>query len=549
MEAQDLPPELLDPRIIDRRLCELSLREYIAQGWQYVETRVFVPNWHIDAISDHLEAVTRGQLKGVLLITVPPRCMKSLTVNVFWPSWTWAQNPDPMSEGHGFPVQPGTWAGPGVKFLSLSHNAPVAIRDSVKTRRLLDSSWYQQFWGHRIQFQKDQNQKQRYENTKGGYRLCAAATSVLGEGGDIVIGDDLISREEAHSDTVRESVIETLDQTISTRVNDPDNSVFVIIMQRLHEDDPAGHILNHWVAERNVTHLMLPMEFERERCCYSPIRTRHATEQKLQPVRARYIRSSTRWLKEGEEPRQSEVDEYQTSPVRDVYRVDIRTEEGELLAPKRFNAAFVKKLSGILGSYASAGQLQQRPAPREGGMFKRAWFKPIKEAPAGTRWVRYWDLAGTQGGSGARSAGVKLGRTPEGRFVVGHCITASEEGHQVRVIIKNTAETDGISVEIGIPQDPGSAGKFVAQDYIQLLAGWTVRAHSETGDKVTRAEPFSAQCEGGNVDMVIGSWNEEFLDEVCMFPNAVRKDIVDACSGAFARLQTKKGASSTEVLL
>ena len=102
--------------------------------------------------------------------------------------------------------------------------------------------------------------------------------------------------------------------------------------------------------------------------------------------------------------------------------------------------------------------------------------------------------------------------------------------------IKATALQDGKSVPIVLPEDPGSAGKSYASYLVRLLAGWNARAERETGSKEVRATPVSAQAEAGNIKLVRGSWNEAFLDEVSMFPNAAHDDQVDALSGAFAAL-------------
>lgn len=171
-------------------------------------------------------------------------------------------------------------------------------------------------------------------------------------------------------------------------------------------------------------------------------------------------------------------------------------------------------------------------------MFKRAWFegKIVHAAPAGTKWVRHWDLAATARSNSARTAGVKLGRAPDGSFVVGHVVKIQDEGPAVRKLIKSTAETDGPTVQISIPQDPGQAGKVQSKDMIAMLAGFRAHAEPETGDKVTRAEPFAAQCEAGNVFIVAGTWNDDYLDELCLFPGGSFKDQVDASSGAFGRL-------------
>jgi predicted phage terminase large subunit-like protein len=193
-----------------------------------------------------------------------------------------------------------------------------------------------------------------------------------------------------------------------------------------------------------------------------------------------------------------------------------------------------------MGSYAYAGQYQQRPTAREGGLFKRAWFEgkfiSDNEIPSGMRWVRHWDLAATRDAKAARTAGVKIGRTPAGGYVVGHVVMTQDEGMAVRSLIRATADADGKLVEISLPQDPGQAGKVQARDYVAMLSGFVARAEPETGDKTTRAEPFAVQCEAGNVQIVRGSWNEAYVDELCLFPGGSFKDQVDASSGAFGRL-------------
>jgi predicted phage terminase large subunit-like protein len=171
-------------------------------------------------------------------------------------------------------------------------------------------------------------------------------------------------------------------------------------------------------------------------------------------------------------------------------------------------------------------------------MFKRQWFegKIRRMAPPGTRWVRHWDLAATRKITAARTAGVKLGIAPDRTYWVGHVVLTQDEGNEVRKLIKATAEVDGPGVEISLPQDPGQAGKVQARDMVAMLAPFIARSAQETGDKATRAEPFSVQCEAGNVFLVEGPWVEPYIDELCMFPAGTFADQVDASSGAFGRL-------------
>jgi predicted phage terminase large subunit-like protein len=317
--------------------------------------------------------------------------------------------------------------------------------------------------------------------------------------------DDPHSVEMAESDTERARTTRLFREGATNRLNDQVKSAIVVIMQRLHQDDVSGVILK---LKMGYVHLCLPMEFEPE-----------------------------------------------TARRTEIGFIDPRTADGDLLDPERFPRSAVEALRRDQTSYGWAGQYQQRPSPRGGGMFKRAWFdgRILSEAevPAGTRWVRHWDLAATKKITAARTAGVKIGRTPQGRFIVGHVITTQDEGNAVRVLITSTAGIDGREVEISLPQDPGQAGKVQGQDMVAMLAGFVAHAEIESGNKEIRAEPFAAQCEAGNVYLVRGPWNESYLDELSVFPTSNFKDQVDASSGAFGRLAASAGnvpAFSAEML-
>src|SRR5688572_24031655 len=170
---------------IDQEVARRSLREFICQAWPTVEPATeFVPGWHLDAICDHLEAVTRGGLRN-LVINIPPRHMKSLAVSVFWPCWEWITLPER-------------------RWLFSSYAASLSIRDSLKCRRLIESPWYRANWGDRFQLTSDQNAKQRFENNKSGYRLATSVGgTATGEGGDRIVVDDPHNVNEAESTLVR----------------------------------------------------------------------------------------------------------------------------------------------------------------------------------------------------------------------------------------------------------------------------------------------------------------------------------------------------------
>ncbi|MBI3696539.1 MAG: hypothetical protein HY238_17075 [Acidobacteria bacterium] len=299
------------PAEIAQELAKRRLLEFVLQAWPVIEPATdFIPGWHLDAICDHLEAVSNGHLRN-LLINIPPRHMKSLAVAVFWPAWEWIRWPER-------------------RWLFSSYALSLSIRDSVKCRRLIQSAWYRSRWGDRFQLTGDQNAKERFENNKTGYRLATSVGgAATGEGGDRVIVDDPHNVKEAESDTVRQGVIDWWDQVMSTRLNDPKTGAKVIIMQRIHEGDLSGHVLEQGGYE----HLCLPAEYEGNKCS-----------------------TSIGWS-------------------------DPRQEHGELLWSARFGRQEIEELQHSMGSYAAAGQLQQRPAPAEGGILKRHWWKFYRERP------------------------------------------------------------------------------------------------------------------------------------------------------------------------
>lgn len=222
--------------------CVRSYRYFLESAWSTVEPGVeFKPNWHIDAIANHLEAVAKRDVRR-LIINVPPRHGKSLLTSVCWLPWIWTHEPS-------------------LKLLCASYAKELSVRDSVAGRRLIDSPWYQERFGDKFQMTSDQNVKSRYENDKRGYRISASVDSALtGDGGSIITIDDPHNAREANSDASRQAVLDWWDNAVSTRLNDPKTGAFVVIMQRLHDRDLTGHIL---AKEQGWDHLVLPARYER----------------------------------------------------------------------------------------------------------------------------------------------------------------------------------------------------------------------------------------------------------------------------------------------
>lgn len=198
-----------------------------------------------------------------------------------------------------------------------------------------------------------------------------------------------------------------------------------------------------------------------------------------------------------------------------------------------------------------------RIRPAAGLYFRRGDLMPCEVVPAsssgGGVTVRCWDLAATEAQPGSDpdwTVGLKMTRAEGGLFFVEDVVRLRGSPHKVERAVLATAEADGKAVRIVLPQDPGQAGKAQGQSYLRLLAGYDVRLRRETGDKVTRAGPVSAQAEAGNVRLLRGPWNGAFLDELENFPPTGRgghDDQVDALAGAFRELVAMTSAGGPRI--
>ncbi len=220
-----------------------SLREFVSGAWSTLEPGIeLLPSFHVDAICQHLEAVSDGRIRR-LLINVPPGSMKSLLVAVFWPAWEWIESP-------------------GIRWMFASYAERLSVRDSVRCRDLIRSDWYQGRWGDRYQIKDDQNVKVKFENTRTGWRMATSVAGVgTGERVDRIVADDANNVVERESEPRRAAVIDWWSRSMSTRDRDPATSARVIVAQRVHQEDLSGFCLESGDYE----HLMIPMEYESSR--------------------------------------------------------------------------------------------------------------------------------------------------------------------------------------------------------------------------------------------------------------------------------------------
>lgn len=453
--------------------------EFVKAAWPVIEPGTKLRwNWHLDAICDHLQAITESRLKPRLIINVPPGSSKSTIVAVLWQAWEWG----PRGLRHH-------------RFVSTSFELENVKRDTRKTRDLIMSEWYQALWPEVAMKRAGETS---FANSDTGSREGVAFASVTGKRGDRLVVDDPHSLKGAESDVQRVNTTRLFIEGGLNRTNDPITSAIVVVMQRLHQDDLTGALL---AQQFGFVHLFIPMEFEPARRCETPLQV----DDPMVPGG----KAKKNWS-------------------------DPRSYEGELMDPGRVPESAVETLK-LAGEYMWNGQYQQRPAPREGGLFKVDQISIVDSAPAGGKPVSAWDIAASKKRTSPFTVRVRMKRV-RGVVYIDDVRRERKFPNEVEEMIEKAAADDGHGVLQALPQDPGQAGKAQKMRFAELLAGYDFRITPETGSKEDRARPFAAQVGAGNVRLVRGAWNAAYIDELRNFPAGSYKDQVDASSRGFQEI-------------
>jgi predicted phage terminase large subunit-like protein len=478
---------------LKKEMARRKLSEYSKQAWHVVEPATkYIDNWHIDAIAEHLEAVTDGQIKR-LLVNIPPRCEKSLNGSVFWPTWVWG--PKGM---------------PHIRWLFISYAESLSIRDSIKCRNVIQSSWYQKNWGNVYKLAGDQNEKRKFKNDKTGERIASSIDGTnTGEGGDIVVIDDPHNVRDGESEAIRESTVLTFREVIPSRLNDPKTGAIVVFMQRVHDGDVSGQILK----EGGYVHLCLPMEYEPKRMITTPIGFN-----------------------------------------------DPRTIDGELLWPERIGKEEVEAYKKSLGSYAYAGQYQQRPTPRGGGMIKKHWLRywkpkgrelppvtvrledgsffncPIIDLPDEFDIkIQSWDMNFKETKDSAFVCGQVLAQKVANRFLLDQI----RENIDFIKTLSAFAELTNKHTDVSAKYIEDKAnGPAVISALHEKISG--IVPIQPEGDKVARMASITYLIEAGNYYIphpALFPWVEEYIAELTAFPKSAYKDQCDTTSQGLNKLR------------
>ena len=381
---------------------------------------------------------------------------------------------------------------PDLRYLGTAHAAHLAIRDNMKCRRLIQSKWYQDLWP--IVLTSDQNAKTKFENAATGFREAMAFEGMTGSRGDRVIIDDPHSVTDANSAAKLASGVETFREALPSRVNN-DQSAIIIIMQRLNEGDVSAVAL-----DLGYDHLCIPMRYE--------LTNRQPTK---------------------------------------IGWTDPRTVDGDLMFPERFSEAQVLELEASLGEYAVAGQLQQRPSPRGGGIFKDDWWQYCDLAPT-TEWrAIYADTAQKTGQQNDYSVLECWGKTIIGSKAI--LLDVARGKWEAPELLE---QGRAFWAKHNAVKDMGPLRKMAIEDkvsgtgLIQTLKreGIPVVAIQRDRDKITRAHDAAPSIQAGNVLLLRGAWVSDFIGESSGFPNAAHDDMLDPMMDAVAEIVGNAGQST-----
>lgn len=458
-----------------RDICRESFSDFVKEFWSEINTEPLVWNWHMQYLCDELQKLAENLFEGKprlydLIINISPGSSKSTICSQMFPAWCWTRMPS-------------------CSCIGASYSQHIAMNNSRKERDIVKSEKFKRLF--KVYIRRDQDGKSYFMNYAGGYRYAVGiGGSVTGMHGHFLIVDDPLNPREANSDKDLETANIWMTETLPSRKINKETAVTILIMQRLHEDDCTGHIINTESEEEKKSYKLICLPAELDENVQPPELAKHYSEGLMDPI--------------------------------------------------RLNRSVLAGFRRQLGEYAYAGQFLQNPIPRIGALFTPENLIPTPTLPGPIdKMIRYWDKAGTQA-AGCYTAGVKMARLKDGAYIILDCVRGQWEPFRRNKIILQTAQLDGFACQVALEQEPGSGGKESGLISVRELAGFKVTLDKPVGDKATRAEPLSSQIAAGNVYILQGDWNSKFIEEMRLFPNSRYKDQVDAASAAFNMLAMKQ---------
>jgi predicted phage terminase large subunit-like protein len=460
-------------------LLRLNFHAFVVKAFYELNPEsTFLDNWHLALIANYLERCRRGELHR-LIINVPPRSLKSHIVSVAFPAWALAKNPS-------------------AKIMTVSYGQDLAEKFAVECRKIIQAPWYQNIFPTRLVTARPPIRD--FETNQGGYRLSSSVGgSLTGRGADLVIIDDPLKAEEALSDTQRDRVNDWFSNTLVTRLNDKETGCIVLVMQRLHEDDLTGHLLDQGGWSR----VKLPAIAEEDE--------RHTIEGLFGPYA-------------------------------------VRRQAGEALHNKRESLAALAEIRKSVGEWNFAGQYQQSPAPAGGGMMKQSWFKTYKQLPEFRMVFHSWDTANKPGDLNDYSVCTTWGVVKNDLYLI-HVYRERVDYPGLKRAVAELARTyRPLTILI---EDKASGTPLVQE--LRYQGVHAIKAYMPKMDKLMRFYSVCPTVEGGFVHLPEKApWLSVYLHEITSFPKAKHDDQADSTSQAldwFKQRNWGGGVTQREFLL
>lgn len=470
MQSEDLSRiKGLDAESIRRSLVLYRFDYFIREFWSEIIPEPLVWNWHISVLAQYCQSIVlklKGREKAIkdLLINIPPGTTKSTIVTIMLPAWAWAIDPS-------------------LRILTTSYSSSLSTQHAIKSRDIIRSDKYKRLFPY-VQIRKDQDNKTNYENTAGGQRyVSSVGGTITGFHGHLLIVDDPLNAQEAASEAKLADAEKYMDQTLSTRKVNKEGSPTILIMQRLHEKDPAGL----WLKKRST---------KIDRLCIPGV--------------------ATEWIHPPE--------------LREHY-----DKAAGLLDPIRMSTEALMDLKDRLGSYGYAGQILQSPVPLEGALWQADWFKIIRRdrIPELRDLATDWDLAFTKNDRNSASAWVTAGKAGNTMYITGAGAVHAEFPQLI-----NKMKT----VQAPHYVEAMASGKSA----VQTLKSQGIPAKEvqvQGGDKIARATLMSPYAEAGMVyiaedvaDFLLNDASQGLLK----FPNGTHDDLNDALVQSINRILNRK---------
>lgn len=498
---------------LEAKAYEGDLISFVNYMWPVVEPAIeFVQGWALTAIADHLQAVTRGEIRR-LLINVPPGFSKSLLTDVFWPAWEWG----PQSK-------------PWYRYVCASYSNHLTERDNMRCRNVVMSDRYQRLWGGRFKISNEQFTKVKFANDQTGWKLATSTGGIgVGERGDRFIIDDANNTMLMESEAVRYTTNMWFTEVVPDRLNNPKESAIVVIQQRLHEEDVSGVALDR---DLGYTHLCIPMEY----VPHGFINGYDADNK---------IKTFDTW-----DP------EYDPAAMVKEFWKDPRTEEDEPAWPQRFGPEQIEELKNAKGPYAWAGQYQQTPEVRGGSIIQRDFWQEW-EAPSFPENIEYilasLDTAYTEKQENDASAltiwGTFRDINNNPKIILLHAWQERLEIHKLvqRVIdscTKDSRETNAVA-RFKVDRlliEAKASGLSVSQEIRRIIGfnghfGIELINPTKQGDKVARAHSVVHLFSDGLIYRPVRKWSDDVVNQCAVFPRGSHDDLVDSTTMALRYLR------------